>query len=148
MESAVTKETATTMSRRQRIDQNSSRVAPLGDSCFGARLSHEPERNGSEVVRSEWLRQEGVCSASVSALSRLLLSVGSEHQHLEFASPHITADAVEDFPAIHSRETDIKDEQVGRILEGSFQPGRTIVTRINLYPSGSETHSDQPLDNG
>jgi len=118
----------------------------LGDarSCPG--ITQQVESDPTQVIRAEGLGQEGVGATTIGSLASLLLSMCGEHQYLQIAGARVASNPLQDFPAVHPRESDVEDHQGGRVLQCGFEAAWSITASLNLYPSGAEAHADEPLD--
>ncbi len=125
---------------------SAGRLEELGDarSCPG--ITQQVKSDPTQVIRAEGLGQEGVGATTIGSLASLLLSMCGEHQYLQIAGAGIASNPLQDFPAVHPRESDVEDQQGGRVLQCGFEAARSITASLNLYPSGAEAHADEPLD--
>jgi hypothetical protein len=55
---------------------------------------------------------------------------------------------IQNLPAVHSRKSDIQDEEVRCFAPNRIETGRSVFSHVDVEIGSTQTHLDQPPDDG
>jgi hypothetical protein len=135
---------------RSAIRYPPERVERLSTGSGGSRIAYsriaflpnEVEHRLAKIVRLERLGDESVGAAFVGTASRFFLGVSGQDYDWKLASCRLRANRVEHLPSIHAGESDVEDNEVGRLGGHCFEPSGAILPGDDFDIAGPQANLD------
>jgi hypothetical protein len=105
-------------------------------------LPNEVEHRLAKIVRLERLGDESVGAAFVGTASRFFLGMSGQDYDWKLASCRLRANRVEHLPSIHAGESDVEDNEVGRLGGHCFEPSGAILPGDDFDIAGPQANLD------